>query len=311
MTGELIRVVSLLAQQGIPAIPYKGPVLAAWLYGDVSGRQFDDLDLFLHPRDVPKALELLRDGGYRPVVPLSPRRQAATLRSRSEYRLVNDQGVLLEIQWSLTPSALSVPLDFDTLWSRRQMVSIGGGEINSFSPEDTLLILCIHGGVHLWSRLGWVCDVAQLVQLHPELDWDQVMEEADRRGARRLLLLGLALAEDLLRVELPAAVSRKVWQDPAVSPLVSRLKERLFSKEAGPFSPLELWPFYFRMRECWRDRVRDSFYMALRLVTPTAEEWNRLRLPDLLFPFYYLFRPLRLAWSFLEWVLRRGTMGSP
>ena len=44
LTGELIRCLDLLTSHGIEAVPYRGPVLAASAYGDVSMRQFVDLD---------------------------------------------------------------------------------------------------------------------------------------------------------------------------------------------------------------------------------------------------------------------------
>src|SRR5690349_1096788 len=40
MTGELLRLIRLLGDCGIPSLPYKGPILAASVYGDISLRFF-------------------------------------------------------------------------------------------------------------------------------------------------------------------------------------------------------------------------------------------------------------------------------
>ena len=44
-TGDLLKLLSMLEEHGIAAIPFKGPVLAASAYGDVSLRQYMDLDI--------------------------------------------------------------------------------------------------------------------------------------------------------------------------------------------------------------------------------------------------------------------------
>ena len=48
LTYELIRILDCLESHGIPAIPYKGPVLAKAVYGDIALRRFSDLDILIH-----------------------------------------------------------------------------------------------------------------------------------------------------------------------------------------------------------------------------------------------------------------------
>src|SRR5262245_10666576 len=45
LTTELLKLLTLFEAHGIPAIPFKGPVLAASVYGNLSLRQFGDLDI--------------------------------------------------------------------------------------------------------------------------------------------------------------------------------------------------------------------------------------------------------------------------
>ena len=47
VTAELLQILELFRTHGIRAIPYKGPVLSAAVYGDISMRQFDDLDIIV------------------------------------------------------------------------------------------------------------------------------------------------------------------------------------------------------------------------------------------------------------------------
>ena len=48
MTGLLLQTLDLLQESGIQAVPFKGPALAVQAYGDLSLRQYDDLDLLIH-----------------------------------------------------------------------------------------------------------------------------------------------------------------------------------------------------------------------------------------------------------------------
>src|SRR5437899_2597076 len=51
-SAELLRVLERLQDAGIEAVPYKGPVLASEVYGDVALREFVDLDILVEPRHV-------------------------------------------------------------------------------------------------------------------------------------------------------------------------------------------------------------------------------------------------------------------
>src|ERR1051326_5918676 len=55
LAGELIRIVEIFERSGIPAIPFKGPALAVEAYGDLSLRQFGDLDIIVPKEDVARA----------------------------------------------------------------------------------------------------------------------------------------------------------------------------------------------------------------------------------------------------------------
>src|SRR5262245_34078973 len=45
LTAELCRLINLFRDEGIEAIPYKGPVLALFAYGNIALRRFVDLDV--------------------------------------------------------------------------------------------------------------------------------------------------------------------------------------------------------------------------------------------------------------------------
>jgi len=180
------------------------------------------------------------------------------------------------------------------LWDRLEPVSLGGETVQGFSPEASLLILCIHGSDHLWCYLQMICDIAELLRVHPEMDWKWVMEQADIQGSTRMLFLGLRLARDLLGVTLPEEVVHRMEADRVVRSLAEQLRQRLFREAYGlPGVVLQL-----RMRERWWDKAwYGLYYMQFYLLTPHPEDRVFQPLPAWLSPLYYLLRPLRLVVS--------------
>ena len=141
LAGELVRLLKVFGAHGVPAVPYKGPALAASVYGNLALRQFIDLDILVHRRDVPKAKALLISAGYRPQYRLTPAQEAALLGSRGTYVFTRDDGKsTVELHWQIVEH-FSSPLKLDRLWGRRRHTLLGGELIPILSPEETLLIL--------------------------------------------------------------------------------------------------------------------------------------------------------------------------
>jgi hypothetical protein len=290
---ELREVLASLRRAGIRCIPLKGPVLTAASYGKLGRRDFDDLDLLVAPADVTRAVTMLATLGY--VGWDIPERWLAThLNTESEHNLIcKDRGVTLDLHWAIGRKYFTMPLDFEELWSRTVRTRLIGSEVPDLSPEDTVLFLCYHGGKHLFGRLTWVCDVAATIGAHPNLDWDAVLTRATQMGARRLLLLGLCLAQNLLGSELPLRMTQLIRLESSLESLASRVLRGIF-REANSTSPLkqqiEASLFHLQVRERISDRLRYLVWGA----EPNARDWHDSRLPQSLSFLLLLSRPIRL-----------------
>lgn len=299
-TGELYRILTLLETIGIHAIPFKGPTLALWAYGDIALRQFSDLDLLVQPEEILKAKELLLSQGYRPALSLTPAQEKAYLRSPSSahHQLIHEKsGVLLELHWRVMPNDVPFPINLKLLWRRAEWRTLGGIRALMLSPEDLQLILCVHGSKHLWERLGWITDVARLMRVHPSMDWNEVVRRAESLGARRMLFWGLWLANHLLGVQIPEEIRQKMETEPEIKFLSQGVLKKILCHEKSFF---EKFSICLKMRERFRDRLHYCFRTLLNTLTPTSNEWELFPLPDLFFWFYYLLRPVRLMgkwWS--------------
>lgn len=293
LTRELLNVVAILESVGVPVVAFKGPVLAVVAYGDTSLRQFSELDLLVSRLDLEKVKVLLRSEGYKASYALTPRQERVHLARTCELGFdLLDPRIYLDVHWRLAPDCLGGGPDAGLALARRRRVNMGNATAPSLGPEDMLLVLCVNGASHLWSKLQMVCDVAELVQTHQGWDWPGLFEKARAQGLLRMLLLGVSLAAELLEAPVPWEVSALATRDPAVSALRASVLRGLFlPKTVGP-SLLETSRFQLRALDSRKARLN---YCWIRAVAPTVQDWQWVQLPDWLYFLYYLLRPARLA----------------
>jgi hypothetical protein len=293
LTGELLRLLRLFAADGIRAIPFKGPTLAACAHGNLALRQFNDLDLLLCPADLPRARELLTTAAYRPGLPLPPAQEDAHLASIGQVPFVGVDGRCpVELHARIAPRDFHFPLDLERLWPRLRALSLGGQEVRALAGEDLLVVLCAHGAKHRWACLGWVCDVAEVLRTHQAMSWPEVADVARSVRCERILGLGLLLAHDLLGAPVPEEFVRRARAVPAVRALAARVGRQMFRDEGDRAGGLDNALFQLRARERLRDGLRYALSLAL---TPTVADWERRRAPASLPFLYHLLRPVRLA----------------
>jgi hypothetical protein len=291
LTGELFKLLNLFKTEEIDAVPYKGPSLALSFFGSLALREFTDLDIVVSVKDVVRATSLLRASGYEPQFQFGSAQEAAFLHHQCEHRFHHrDKRIYVDIHWRFAPRYFS--FDPGSLQDRLQTLSISGQEMQVYSPEDQFLLLSVHGSKHLWQRLLWMCDLAQLVMVQSGLDWDGILSRARQSGVERMTLLGVFLAHDVLGASFPSEVLKRACGDRSVKMLAERVQNLLGVEEDAHPGVLEESLFHLKARE----RKRDKFQYCFRLaVTPTGIDWSLLRLPAGLSPIYYAIRPLRLA----------------
>jgi putative nucleotidyltransferase-like protein len=292
LTHELQKLLTLFAEHDIQAVPYKGPVLALQLYGNVALRQFSDLDILVHPRDVLRARDLLIAEGYAQLPPLTEGQQAVLLRTQCNLPFTRERNrMIVELHWTVSAPTFARPFEVDDFWSRLLDGRLETMSIKVPANEDLLFALCIHGSKHLWERLAWICDIAGLVATQTELNWEELMRCARATGNERMLFLGLRLAADLLEAPLPKQVEAALNADASVAALAGDVVRDLFT----PTLTRTGMSGYFRFQLRARRRIRDKLNYLRFTFTPNEEDLVRLNLPAGLSFIYYLVRPVRLV----------------
>lgn len=268
LTGELVKLLNLFKEQGIVAVPYKGPVLASLIYGNVALRQFCDLDIIVQAQDIFAVKKLLLAQGYRPKVEMTYAQEIAYLQAKTEHTydfIHDDKGIFLEIHWRIAPKYIT-PIEPKHLWQDLEPFSLAGTTVCYLPLEDWLPILCVHGSRHMWERLSWLCDIATLVHKHPDLNWEKVLKQASAFGCRRILFLGLFLAHDLFGVVLPAEIWQQVKAEPLVSAIAPQVYNQLFDRVKTSDRFMGRTLYHIQVRERFQDKVlyiQSFFYWMM------------------------------------------------
>lgn len=291
---ELIRIIELFQESGIESVPFKGPTLAQAAYGDITLRSFSDLDIMIRKQDVLNAKDLLISRGYEPQVELTHTQERMLLKNGCEYNFVlSDPAIPVEVHWRFHRSLYSVPFD-EGIWSRLDTMNIDGMTINCFPPEDMVLALCSHATGHQWSQMKLVSDIAGLIE-RSQMDWKQLNMIASDMGLKRILHIGLLLAHNLLDAGLPEQMLSEIEKDAPARKLALPLSRRFSAKSNLQRGFSEEGLFWLKTRERLVDKTR---YLVSVGGESGTVDWNASPLPDSLFPFYRIIRPVRLFWKY-------------
>ncbi len=295
LTAELARIMRHFEKRQLRALPYKGPVLAQELYHDLALRSFSDLDFLICGADFDRAKQVLAEIGYRPAAEFSTAVERFWLRTGYERSFDSAAGRnLVELQWALLPHFYTVDLPVDDLFARAGRTIVGGCEVPCLSPEDSLLALCLHAGKHLWTRLIWLTDIAEMVQSQSQtqtMDYALLLSRARTLGIVRILGVSFWLVKHVLGAELSKSAGEIIAADPQAAVLGVEFAGRLANNATYDFESTK----YFRLILKLRERRGDRWRYLWRLVwTPSAGDIAAVRLAETFFPVYRIVRLGRL-----------------
>jgi hypothetical protein len=295
LARELIRILDCLDAIGIEVVPYKGIVMAETYYGDMALRRSGDMDLFVRGCDVSRIKNAVRELGYTQRVPVPEEAEEDYIASGYECTFDSPAGKnLLELQWALQPRFYAVDFDMDGLFERAVHVAVAGRAVKTPSAEDLLLVLSVHAAKHVWERLIWLCDIAQILK-REKLNWDWVQALARQFGIERILHVTLLLAQQLLAAPIPAPVEVAIAKDRAALAFSHKIGVDVARGVSYGEEQVSYFRLMMQLREHRADRMR---FLARLTFTPGLGEWETVRLPKPLFPLYRVVRLARLASRF-------------
>ena len=296
--GELFNLLDLLEANHIPAIPFKGPTLGLFAYGDLSLREFTDLDIIVHESDVWRTWDVLTRHGYAPQdgggapaerkpLPLEGKHWAFKCKNR----------LTLEIHWRFNEKSFGSQLEPADVWSSVRSSTLSGRSLQVIPPEQMLVLLSIHLASHLWRRLNWICDITAIANSKPDIDWELLLRTARRVRCERILSVSLLLSKNLLESSLPRHVEERLGKDEVSRLIVREVRDGLFTETKSEFWRMDSVRYPIILRERRKDRFQAFVTLVLRKVSlrPNRADAEFLRLPATWSFLHYVARPIRLS----------------
>jgi len=266
------------------------------VYGDLALRIFSDLDILVHSEDAIAAWNLLEEKGFRPELDLDDRQKQKFVKTEDNLSFsLKNRSIVVELHWELSGCYLSAPLTFDQMRDDLCRVSVLDKEVQTLCPEMLLVYLCIHGAKDGWNYIEQVCSVTEIVRRKKELDWLYLEELASRWKCRRIVRLGLRLAEELFSAPVPERISETIQKDQAVKKVSGAIMDRLLRDSIDPEGDPHNGRFSFmhlRLKDSYIEKVRYAVKLAF---SPTKKEWLHYPLPAKWSFLHYVLRPYRLA----------------
>lgn len=292
ISAAQINVVCLLNENRIEVLPVKGAVLAEKLYGSVAMRTYSDVDILVYQKDIGNAINRLQENGYTLWPQGIPR---STFMKFLKYyhhgRLLDKNGVLIELHWELSGFYTPAPMTLESLRPFLIKAEFNNYPTLDLTNEMLLVYLCLHGNKHRWEKLDYICSVAELLISRNGLDWVVVLDSCRQLKMTKRLLLALSLSKKLFSVRLPPAIDEMVSTNLAIN----KLTDITIARELHPSRKIkEQHPFQKSLRfqfAVFDSKVGAIKFLVRSMVCPEQEDWGEVRLPLVLFFLYFLYKP--------------------
>lgn len=293
LTTEMMRMYTLLEEEGISFLSLKGPLFAKMVYGDYNLRQSHDLDILIRQEDLKKADSILINSNYLRIHPdyeLSRKQYRVNLKNSHDYSYKhNESKYLIELHWRLFSLKDQFPIHLKDLFKNAVEYNIAGKEIKTLSSPHMILYLLVHGSVHSWFRLFWLLDITKFVQTNP-IDWGMVVKEAQSMGIIRSVIQGILLSNLITGLNIPEEIKEIADKDRTVLSLIKLSLRTIFRSEkystTSQIARINR-PFYLSKLN---KKSKYKFNCFFKMTTNVLD-WKTVPLPDSLFFLYYLLRP--------------------
>ncbi|WP_047984001.1 nucleotidyltransferase domain-containing protein [Ornithinibacillus californiensis] len=295
LTGEMLHLSQLFSTRQIPLLFLKGPHLAKELYGDSSLRTSSDLDVLVPIKRLKQAEVLLEEQGYIKNDYIQTVLGDWKWRHHHVSYYHPEKKIKVELHWRLHPGPGKEP-GFQELWDRREVNKSNDIPLDMLGKEDLFLFLIAHGSRHGWSRLRWLVDIKQMVNL--EMDWQLITNILNRYHYSNVVGQALILVSQLFNEAI----------DEKVQPLTLRGASRKLAQEAIFYLesminlhnepvPNEVASYHKKHLFSLMSFQQKTLFM-LSFLYPYPEDTELLRLPNKLHFLYFPLRPVL-------WLVRR------
>ena len=298
MTSELIKIMHLLRENHIEALAFKGPALAQMAYGDITLRQYSDLDILIYPNDLYKGVEILEQHGYTSAYPLNKQQFKSYSDIAHDYALVHQKkSVLVELHWRLLSNEFMADIDTINFFKDTTTVMIQGKGLNTLQLEELIIYLCIHGAKHQWERLEWLVDIAYLTHTQ-SINWKRLSDLTYQIHSEKMVMSAFCLCRNFLKTVFPPEIEAHL-QELTIQNVSKKLEIHFIQHFSDSLNTSvrtkTISLIQFQLLHGWENK----FLFLTSLLKPTQLDYLSYPLPSRLTFLYYFIRPFNIIkrWS--------------
>lgn len=303
MLDAAVELIAALRAEDIPAMPFKGALLAPLYYPDPAARPLADLDILVRERDTRQSVAALEQLGY------SYYSRSAEdfvyLRGERQSNVWHPDNVHpVELHFRLREEYAGLAYDLgDAMWASAQKRAYWRGS-EALIPAQPILLhhVCAHATSDWLIQRGKLMEIGdvQIVASHmTEGDWRAFLESIPPHGAR-FVYPALAVAERYASGSIPDAVVAALRAH--LTPPLRAWSDAISLAEASESNPRPRSGIGLGLARRLARSRREQARMWLRSLFP--RRWNLVkRYPRLaaspLYPLCYLLINLDRAWHML------------
>ncbi|MFY7908255.1 MAG: nucleotidyltransferase family protein [Emticicia sp.] len=205
---ELARLLTLLQNQNIRVLPYKGLLFTHEFYKNQNLRETHDLDLLIHPDDAREALKILLNDGF----VLEPKNNSNLSNTEIIDSLLNTFGIIevgldkknthgidihIDFHWQLFEGFYNFKIDFKEFFEQQELKKFLGVNVYFPSKESQfLMLLNHHGGREAWCRLKHFCDLIEFLKTN-SFSYHDLLEISSKVEMRSIFEVGFNIYQHI------------------------------------------------------------------------------------------------------------------
>lgn len=200
---EMIKILRLLRDHGIEAIPLKGSLASEIIFGNPGLYAAADIDILVKPSDLEEVKGILTNNGFEH----DEEREKGML--SSHYHLVFHNGRhAVEVHWNLVKRYFNIPPEF--WWEDTFFIRYDDEDILCLSHEKYLMYAIFRLFSHEFFHLKFFILVAEMINKYYEnIDWNNFIGLSSKYGMERLVVFTLELMNELFGTKIPNSLLKR------------------------------------------------------------------------------------------------------
>jgi hypothetical protein len=301
LAKETARIIKILEEAGITAIPYKGVAFSKQFYGDISMRESSDIDLAINARDLCAIKPLIEKDDYSIAAGMEDPTNASTNYYTENKDLCFDKVSAtarfhIELHWMITHPNYQAPTNLNRIETTQSVESeLGGTQLNFLNSVEHFKATLFHHLLH--DGMEYLKLLIDIAQAHTSVSNASVNEKVVQLEQHYHVFPIFLAIENLFGVG-------QVSKQPNNNALSASIIDYCLRSTIGKYKRYRFFSLAKHYQRTMSNRVRfiknkkDQRRFQLSylhgLIKPGMGEREWIPLPSYLHGLYYLIRPIRI-----------------